>query len=405
MSLPESAASPSPARPPSLRYHSLDFWRGVACLAVIVFHSTFYLTENPAIPPQTSIVGRVITAVCHSGFLGVPLFFVISGYCITAACMRNSGGVRRYFYRRFRRIYPPAWIWLAISLLIVGVVWMLNGTHLLFDSIHPVHDPTEITPWGWVGNLTLTETWLANLGNRDESLFNGHYWSLCYEEQFYAVCGLTLFFFGASRRFFAVMLAITVLALVGLTAGGQDYADFSQGFFFDGKWLMFAAGIAVFYRVHMARKPWAYLIDASLLGVIALYAVLKGAVPTLNLTTTSAALFFAFGLVWLWRIDKPFAESRVTRPVSWCGEMCYSLYLTNWPVAKVVSRLLYDAGVQGLWPTILICLPICAAVSILVGRVFFLLVERRFLNTKPVSSGFVSPHAQASPPVVAGSAG
>jgi peptidoglycan/LPS O-acetylase OafA/YrhL len=64
--------------------------------------------------------------------------------------------------------------------------------------------------------------------------------------------------------------------------------------------------------------------------------------------------------------------------------MCYSLYLTHWPVVKLVSHLLYLAGVRGLWPTLALTTPVCIAVSVAVAWAFHLLVERRFLNTPPL---------------------
>src|SRR3954454_448248 len=94
----------------SRRFESLDHWRGLACLLVIVYHSTIvYLATHR---DDGSALRRLLDFTHHFN-VGVALFFVISGYCIAAAA--DNSRVRRdhigtYFVRRFRRIYPPYWI-------------------------------------------------------------------------------------------------------------------------------------------------------------------------------------------------------------------------------------------------------------------------------------------------------
>src|SRR5205085_1213758 len=63
------------------RYYSLDIWRGVACLMVVGFHSSYYLLTDPAIR-SASVTVRRLVLVLSDLWLGVPIFFVISGYCI-----------------------------------------------------------------------------------------------------------------------------------------------------------------------------------------------------------------------------------------------------------------------------------------------------------------------------------
>jgi peptidoglycan/LPS O-acetylase OafA/YrhL len=102
----------SPTRSPPLpiprspRYAALDFWRGLACLFVVVLHSAHYVYEAlPTIDP----VGKVILLIISKMGVGVPMFFVISGYCIAATCdsaRRKQYSPGSYFYRRFRRILP-----------------------------------------------------------------------------------------------------------------------------------------------------------------------------------------------------------------------------------------------------------------------------------------------------------
>src|SRR5437899_1665457 len=97
--------------PSSTRYYSLDIWRGVACLFIVLLHSAGY-THN-----ETNWLIKIWDQL----WIGVPMFFVISGYCISATADATRRNVRHpawnYFYRRFRRIYPPYWCFLLLALI------------------------------------------------------------------------------------------------------------------------------------------------------------------------------------------------------------------------------------------------------------------------------------------------
>lgn len=93
------------AVPRSPRYESLDLWRGVACLMVVIYHSDYYLAESTGTNQWPAV-----SAILARFWIGVPMFFVISGYCISAAADSERSrlrGTMSYFKRRFRRIFPP----------------------------------------------------------------------------------------------------------------------------------------------------------------------------------------------------------------------------------------------------------------------------------------------------------
>src|SRR5215471_1642650 len=97
---------------PHSRYATLDMWRGVACLLVLVNHSVFYTAETVRASVSLTAVNQLIATIATRAWAGVPLFFVISGYCITATIdshRRKDGSVGTYFWKRFRRIFPPYW--------------------------------------------------------------------------------------------------------------------------------------------------------------------------------------------------------------------------------------------------------------------------------------------------------
>ena len=107
-----AAAYPKLTNP---RYNSLDFWRGTACLFIVVLHAAFFakvgLTD--AEMHKHHLAAMVFNLINHWMWVGVPMFFVISGYCIAATAdssRRKSHPTANYFKRRLKRIFPPYWV-------------------------------------------------------------------------------------------------------------------------------------------------------------------------------------------------------------------------------------------------------------------------------------------------------
>jgi peptidoglycan/LPS O-acetylase OafA/YrhL len=355
---------------------------------IVVFHASFYVATPAHLKRVTTSGGTVadwLTAGVTWLWVGVPLFFVISGYCISATAdshRRRNAGVGHYFWRRFRRIYPPFWIFLALTVLGVGFIEARVAPGLFSDDRHGFAEPWAMTPLQWLGNVTLTETWRPNVVGPGAQLFAGHAWTLCYEEQFYAVAGLILLLW--PRRFFhlAALVSLAVLALEmrpeRLVPALGVVHRYSSGFFFDGYWLYFAAGIAVYYAINYASRlgQWAVA------GGLAL--MLAWGIKT-HIDSRTASFAFALLLLALHPLDGSLASAAWARPVSWCGTMCYSLYLVHWPVTKAASHLLFDAGFNSPAETLLVTVPTCIGLSLAAAFPFHLLVERRFLNTPRVA--------------------
>jgi peptidoglycan/LPS O-acetylase OafA/YrhL len=372
------------------RYYTLDFWRGVACLMVVAFHSSFYLTENPEVTKPGGIA-RLVYGMIEHAWVGVPMFFVISGYCITAACM---GAARRgfkpgdYFMRRFRRIFPPYWVAIGVFLIFCGVLAITGLNWLLFDEIHPFKPPSSLSWLQWIGNVSLTEIWRPNVIGADSSrFFLGVAWTLCYEEQFYLVCGLLMWL--SPRNFFRNSLWLTVaICLPVLYKMATGDVGQRSGFFFDGRWIEFACGIGVYYRLHEVPKNCRGIGKHAMEGVFLIWFAINLVVwksqKNQLLEELFVSSFFAMILVPLFKFDRVWFTSMAWRGIWVCGTMCYSFYLVHAIPVKVLSNLFYRAGIEGLWMTALVVLPACIVLSAFLGWFFYCLVERRFLNTKPV---------------------
>jgi peptidoglycan/LPS O-acetylase OafA/YrhL len=412
MRLLSNPSAPESRLPKSPKYLSLDIWRGFACLAIVMLHASFYSTAHDSGSARFGhSVGESLIYVVSRMGIGVHIFFVISGYCIAATAdstSRKPRAMMQYFKRRFRRIFPPYWAALALTILTVLVASIL-GYASLFSDHDPIPQPATLTTLQWLGNLTLTETWRCRVFPLDPSQLQlGPAWSLCYEEQFYAVCGLVLLV--CPRRFFAGCAAVSffTLCLAPLTILVADSP--LRGFFFDGKWLLFAAGILVYYQVNYASGKKALLLFLLLaLGFLGSVAFRYGLMSATGGPSQKELAFefvigsaFALLLLLLHRWDQTLSGMVILQPIAFCGRMCYSLYLIHWPIAKTVSHSFASMGVKEAWPTLLLTIPVSVILSIGASWIFYILIERRFLNapSQVVTSSPVSPRRFLEPVLV-----
>jgi peptidoglycan/LPS O-acetylase OafA/YrhL len=378
----------SPPQPKSTRYHSLDLWRGIACLMIVVSHGIKTITDEQWAAGIKSPLAWFLFKIAANLYIGVPLFFVISGYCIAATAestLRKGGSVGVYFQRRLRRIFPPYWVIFGISLVLVSAVAALGHGALFTEGDNQIPHPRELSILQWIGSVSLTEIWRHHLTGGESHLFFGPSWTLCYEEQFYAVCGLIMFL--APRRLWASLTLVSVATLVAGTAAELFHLPLG-GFFFDGRWLIFASGLLVYYHVNHAspgarRALFAGLAVAVVLGLGVRYGLLqRTGTKEQKLLAFEIVIggIFGLALILLHASDRTIARLSILRPLQFCGEMCYSLYLVHWPVTVFLTHLLDGLGVKGIWPVWAITVPVSLVASIVAARIFYHLVEKRFLN-------------------------
>jgi peptidoglycan/LPS O-acetylase OafA/YrhL len=381
MSSPQFGLAPGQSR----RYHSLDLWRGVACLAVVVFHATVYAVREPSFAFAGGL-GHLLLTWASAGSHGVTIFFVISGYCISASAedaYRTGRGMPDYFRRRVRRIFPPylAAVTLTALLLMLagslGLAWIWTEQAPDLPVTNVIAHPASLDRWQWLGNVTLTETWRWHLvsGNGVRWIL-GQAWTLCYEEQFYLVAGLLLF---TARRSFRLFF-VGALAVSALTLAVRGLPSLA-GTFLDGAWLLFATGIFVYYELNHAR----WLTRAGRVVKIALAAL---ACPSIVYFCyvggdSQVAVAFALLILLLHPWDRTVMASPLSRPFQYCGVMCYSLYLVHWPIAKGITHAFQVSGVTSIWGTLLVVVPSVILATFIVAIPFHRHVERRFLNRLP----------------------
>lgn len=379
-----NAATASTTAAGSTRYESLDFWRGAACLILVAFHGSFYAEAAfEAQDRSTWSAGSIAIRVIRLLWVGVPIFFVISGYCIAASIdslRRKPRPISVYFTRRFRRIYPPLWI---ACLLAVGFWWLADRIPFLTEHCQQRPDMANM-PWtAWLGNFFAVESWLPALTGRDASEYlMRNTWTLCYEEQFYLIAGIALAVW--PRGFFTLCGAVTLATLAGRHLGRAGWIHV-DGWFFDGHWLLFACGVLAFQTLNrQSRFPRMAAIALLIAGMA--YAVLD----RFTVSTRAerhlddyivASCGFAIALIAFRRWDARFASLAILRPVAACGRMSYSIYLTHFPLVVCVTSYLGWLGVtQDAWVAFAV-IPATTLASLPGAWLFHRLVERRFMNT------------------------
>jgi peptidoglycan/LPS O-acetylase OafA/YrhL len=159
------------------RLEALDGWRGVSILCVLAAH---LLPMGPK-----SWEGNAMF-----GLLGMSLFFTLSGFLITSFLLK-SPPVMDFIVRRFFRIIPLAWLYLAIALTMAGA-----------------------TPDSWMAHYFF----YANLPPKQLVLLTDHIWSLCLEMQFYVGIALLFAMFGV-RSLLLVPLIGIAFTLLRVTDG------------------------------------------------------------------------------------------------------------------------------------------------------------------------------------------
>jgi peptidoglycan/LPS O-acetylase OafA/YrhL len=319
--------------------------------------------------------------------VGVALFFVISGYCIAAAAdntVRNHTSWRTFAWRRARRIYPPYLIALAGTALLIAALSLLRPSLLMVPprDLTPLPGLHALSNGQWLGNATLLE------GVR--GAFRGHEnwvmpqaWSLGFEEQFYAIVGLLIFLLGQRWQVGAAMVSLLTAGtavMVGPAATG--------GLFLDGRWLLFALGLAV--NLHLRQPPGVrrMALPITLVVTEAVLVAFARALPWTTLIQYLAGTFFAASLVALHRFDTSVATSGVLAPLRWCGTRCYSMYLVHYPVCIVIGSLAASRGLTTSPQILGLTLPAALGTTIMLTGLFFQWCERPFLNA---TAGKVAP--------------
>jgi peptidoglycan/LPS O-acetylase OafA/YrhL len=287
---PQSALSSSGRSAAMNRIPALDGWRGIAIALVLFDHI------------QASILRRHISDATSTGYHGVALFFVLSGFLITSKLLEGPINFRRFYLRRFFRLMPAAWTYLAFLLLFSAV------TRMHFTSGREV-----------ISCVFCFRNFLGKMG------FAGHFWSLSIEEQFYLVWPLTLFLAGVARARWIALLGGIACAVFRTLEWARYGPQFPTGpSFLHSDWLLIGCFGAL--MLHDQR------IRAGLTRVAPFLALPALCTFIYCMTTQSHLLAESFSLSALLIATTLHPRGLCARavsgtPITWLGRVSYSVYL------------------------------------------------------------------------------
>lgn len=316
------------------------------------------------------------------GFVGVDVFYVISGYLITGLLLREldttgSISLRAFYARRVRRIVPVATLVLAVTVAAAFAIWFQpRAWQTLLDAISALF---------FVSNWHLIATGADYLRATGPVSPVQHYWSLSIEEQFYAAWPLLLlglFWFLRRNRALIITAIIACIAVSVAWSAYQTIQNPAAAYFntlarvwelLIGALLAAASGCQTLGH---ARRLIAWTgIVLIIGGSIVVQADWAVPFPWVAPAVVGTAL-----VIWA---DAPASRSSLLgNPVSqWLGDNSYSLYLWHFPVLVFATALFrYD------WWVALACIPVMLALSAL---------SRRWVEQGVLASGFLRTSAKA----------
>ena len=334
--------------------------RAVAVISVVLFH--------------LKVTGF------EGGFVGVDVFFVISGYLITHNILRDLRIGRfsfgEFYVRRTRRIYP-ALIFTVVVTYLCGALWCAPDMFhdLAKESTHALLSISNIQYW------RESHQYFAA---RSDELALLHCWSLSLEEQFYLAWPIFLVFAWKSNHTFKIIsvAAITSFFLSVIVAKADPLAAF---FLMPFRIFEFGIGALVLFletRVRLSKVVAESISAVGLLSVVASVLLLKSDMPHLDVAYLLPCMGAA---ATIWASDKTKAAKMITIPVMvGIGAISYSLYLCHWPII-FFARFIFGSEANS-WSGILMM----AVVMIAVATAMHFLIERRFLQSAEIrSAGFL----------------
>ena len=332
----------------------LEGLRGIAILLVLLFHAKVPGTDG--------------------GFVGVDVFFVLSGFLITGLLIRERERTGRidlkaFYIRRVRRILPAATVVLAITMVFAWFLMApLDLPRVAGDAVASALS---------VGNIRFAAGATDYFGTDLAPSPVIHYWSLGVEEQFYLLWPAVLILATRNRRprvaagiVLAGLAVASYLAAFVLTDAAPGWAFYSLP---TRAWQLGLGGLIAVGSDQVARLRPSIAVPLGWAGLAAVLASLVLIVPGTPYPGVAALLPSLGSAAVIVAGERPWSAARVLAvpPLRFLGRISYSLYLVHWPILVLPAATL-EIGAQ---------LPLAvrlglAALSVVAGWASFRLVEQ-----------------------------
>ena len=268
------------------------------------------------------------------GYLGVDVFFVISGFLITSIILRESAegtfSVRRFWERRIRRILPAAtFILLAVSLVQTFLIYKPDLLQLSNQKLAALLSLANIYFW-----KNTFDYW----GNAsDESPFL-HYWSLSVEEQYYLLYPiLILVLIAKGRKYLLTVLVVLIIVSFALFAYGAVYDPHATFYLLPTRiWQLGAGCLLAILSNHMplANKSLGTIIGVLLIGGTYLFPLNASGIGYESFIAVVGACL----IIWSGS-NKASTLILENNFAIFIGQISYSLYLWHWPIIVTIKKI------------------------------------------------------------------
>ena len=365
-SLPAALRRPRASAPPIGKFRpDIQGMRAVAVTLVFIFH-----LWPSAIP---------------AGYVGVDVFFVISGYLITSGLLKEvvrdgSVSIRSFYMRRILRLLPVA---TCVLLVVAACIPLLPRTQW-FDTA------VDVT-----GSALYVENWILAFRSTDYFALGAspsplqHYWSLSVEEQFYIVWPVLIvaaayvaarFAFSARRAVLAILAALFLVSLALSIFSTSQQPEWSYFATYTRVWELALGGLLAFASFPQLEPRLAAAVTGlGVSGILVSGFVFSTATPypgiAALLPTAAAGLVIIGGAT-----DNAVGRVLGLWPFRYVGDRSYSIYLWHWPVI-VFAGVVVGRQLSPMLGAVVVILVIG------LSHLTYAQVENRFRYGAPGSSG------------------
>jgi peptidoglycan/LPS O-acetylase OafA/YrhL len=301
-----------------MRLTHIDVLRGIAAVMVTLFHLT-----------GSTVLKTTLGPYAHFGFLGVQIFFIISGFVLPFSMFKSNYSIKNFpgfMVSRIVRIYPAYMVSIAIGV-IMAILTHRNDFTLSQILGHLIFFSNAVSPV---------------------------FWTLAIEFQFYILIGLLPVLFSHKL--------LSNIALVGLTAGSLY---FSQDYLIFHWFPFFALGILSFNKVVNRIPAWLNWLSVSIV-ILIIYKSYGVVFVSISILTVLAILYLKIN------------ESKFGALLVWVGTISYSLYLTHWELGRAAISAARRIPVLGQID--LVRLAIGIGMSVFTAWLLFKFVEKPALT-------------------------
>jgi peptidoglycan/LPS O-acetylase OafA/YrhL len=245
-----------------IRIRFLDGFRGLAILLVVLFHA---YTRWPMFVPYGNSYSNFI--IFKEGFLGVQLFFLISGFVILMT-LEKSNSLFIFIKKRWFRLFPT---------MLIATIFIFLTSRLLPERPNGIPKITSIIP----GLFFIEPNWIKDFTNIDFGSLEGAFWSLYVEVKYYFIFGFFYFLIGKNRAIICLFSCYLIWLLSGylnsiesriLSQTGITYLNNHFSFLLDDLSFQhfgwFSSGSLAY--LYFTKKKFIYITLAFLTGVVSI---------------------------------------------------------------------------------------------------------------------------------------